>query len=560
MFGASDSGTFADFHVLDIDSLTWRIITAGGAAPTARARHTATLVGKNLIIFGGVGGGRPLNDLFVMHTAGGDLRETSWTEPPANGLTPNARVGHATALVGSKMFIFGGHDGQTCMNDVHILVTMNWSRVDCRGARPSPRVSCSMTTVDKKLFLVGGAAHNKPLNDVRMLDLQSNTWTVCTVSGTPPPALVGHSATLVGRELFIFGGSDGKNDGNELHIFDTETLAWSMPSLEGRAPKARVGHTSCLVGHTKLYYFGGYGIRIGYVNETHILDTALLSWARPYVNGTPPSPRVGHATSVIGSRMYVLGGAAFGIVLKDFHVLDTASMSWLEPPTAGQAPGGLFGHSALVFGRCIFVFGGCSEVPRLGTLQRRIRASSKIHILDIDTMTWSKPNVAGTNPLPRYRHACAMVGTQMLMFGGFGGGADLHALDTGIVDDASAAHDLSRRRRRGGSKGGRGVEAENDLVAWLDGLGLGKYSRVFIRQEVDFGTLSELNADDLREMGITALGPRKKLAAAISAMHSVGQGKYSTSELYVPVLDHPICILLFCLPVCCVVWEAAELS
>ena len=146
--------------------------------------------------------------------------------------------------------------------------------------------------------MVGGAAHDKPLNDVRTLDLQTKSWSVCTVTGTPPRALVGHSTSLVGRELFVFGGSDGKHDGNDLYIFDTETLAWSLPSLEGRAPLARIGHSSCLVGHTKLYYFGGYGIRIGYVNETHVLDTALLSWSRPYINGAPPAPRASHRAAV----------------------------------------------------------------------------------------------------------------------------------------------------------------------------------------------------------------------------------------------------------------------
>ena len=129
-------------------------------------------------------------------------------------------------------------------------------------------------------------------------------WTVPTVSGTPPPALVGHSSTLIGSELFVFGGSDGKHDGNELHVFDCETHMWSMPSLEGRAPLARVGHSGTAVGSTKIYYFGGYGIRIGYVNETHVLDTALLSWSRPYINGAPPAPRVGH-TAIVLSLIHI---------------------------------------------------------------------------------------------------------------------------------------------------------------------------------------------------------------------------------------------------------------
>ena len=62
------AGTFRELHVLDIDALTWQQVEAEGQAPIARSRHTATLVGKNLLLFGGVGGGRPLNDLFVMHT------------------------------------------------------------------------------------------------------------------------------------------------------------------------------------------------------------------------------------------------------------------------------------------------------------------------------------------------------------------------------------------------------------------------------------------------------------------------------------------------------------
>ena len=49
---------------------------------------------------------------------------------------------------------------------------------------------------------------------------------------------------------------------------------------------------------------------------------------------------------------------------------------------------------------------------------------------------------------------------------------------------------------------------------------------------MDFDTLAELSADDLREMGIAAIGPRKKLVSAISSMRGVGQGKYSTADLY----------------------------
>ena len=518
VLGASDSGTFRDVHALDIETLTWSPVEAGGQPPIARSRHTSTLVGRNLVVFGGVGGGRPLNDLYVMHA--GSL---FWTEPPVNGIAPTQRVGHTATLVGTKVFIFGGHDGRVCLNDVHILVTMNWRAVNTKGGRPTPRVGCTMNTVGGKLFLLGGGAGEKAFNDVRVLDLESAVWTVPTVSGTPPAALVGHTSTLIGTELFVFGGSDGKSDGNELHMFDTETLSWSLPSLEGQPPMARVGHSGSAVGATKIYYFGGYGVRLGYVSDTYVLDTALLSWTKPYINGTPPPARIGHASVVIGTKLYVFAGANAGFVLQDMHVLDTTSMSWIEPPTGGLAPGPLFGHTAQPVGRCrslhatrchgggpcapphrappthapsrgrcIFVFGGCSAIAshggRMSTGLGRVPTNNTIYVLDADTLSWSKPNVAGVTPFPRYRHASAIAGSQMYSFGGFGGGADLYALDTGIMDENKSDRDLSRRRR-GGRAGGGGSDQGNELITWLEGLGLGKYTRVFIRQELDFDTL-----------------------------------------------------------------------
>ena len=56
VFGATDSGSFRDMHVLEIEALHWTQVAADGQAPISRSRHTASLVGSNLLLFGGVGG------------------------------------------------------------------------------------------------------------------------------------------------------------------------------------------------------------------------------------------------------------------------------------------------------------------------------------------------------------------------------------------------------------------------------------------------------------------------------------------------------------------------
>ena len=59
-----------------------------------------------------------------------------------------------------------------------------------------------------------------------------------------------------------------------------------------------------------------------------------------------------------------------------------------------------------------------------------------------------------------------------------------------------------------------------DVVAWLRGLGLERYAPAFRDNDVDGDVLPELTADDLISMGVTSVGHRRKLLAAIVALRS----------------------------------------
>ena len=56
------------------------------------------------------------------------------------------------------------------------------------------------------------------------------------------------------------------------------------------------------------------------------------------------------------------------------------------------------------------------------------------------------------------------------------------------------------------------------VIEWLQGLGLDQYAGTFEDNAVEFDILTELTDADLKEMGIGALGHRKKLLKAISAL------------------------------------------
>jgi class 3 adenylate cyclase len=57
-----------------------------------------------------------------------------------------------------------------------------------------------------------------------------------------------------------------------------------------------------------------------------------------------------------------------------------------------------------------------------------------------------------------------------------------------------------------------------DIEAWLQGLGLERYVPAFRDNEIDWEVLPKLTSEDLREIGVTAIGHRRKLLDAIAAL------------------------------------------
>jgi class 3 adenylate cyclase len=69
-----------------------------------------------------------------------------------------------------------------------------------------------------------------------------------------------------------------------------------------------------------------------------------------------------------------------------------------------------------------------------------------------------------------------------------------------------------------------------DVTAWLRHLGLQQYEEAFRDHAIDGGTLPTLGAEDLKELGVAALGHRKRLLAAIAEL-STDAGEPSLASL-----------------------------
>jgi hypothetical protein len=61
-----------------------------------------------------------------------------------------------------------------------------------------------------------------------------------------------------------------------------------------------------------------------------------------------------------------------------------------------------------------------------------------------------------------------------------------------------------------------GMRSAVDIAAWLHSLGMQQYEEAFRDNAIDAAVLPELTANDLKDLGVSLVGHRRKLRAAIA--------------------------------------------
>src|SRR5262245_66389481 len=69
-----------------------------------------------------------------------------------------------------------------------------------------------------------------------------------------------------------------------------------------------------------------------------------------------------------------------------------------------------------------------------------------------------------------------------------------------------------------------------DIVVWLRSLGLGQYEAAFRDNEIDETVLPSLTAEDLKDLGVSVVGHRRKLLDAIAALRTAAGTKAASPE------------------------------
>ncbi|KAK9075121.1 hypothetical protein SSX86_003440 [Deinandra increscens subsp. villosa] len=168
MYGGWDGKKWlSDVFVLDTMSLEWTELAVSGTLPPPRCGHTATMVEKRLLVYGGRGGGGPImGDLWALKgLIEEDTEVPGWTLLKLPGQAPAARCGHTVTSGGHYLLMFGGHGTggwlsryDVYFNDCVVLdrVSAQWKRLATNIEAPSPRAYHTLTSIGSRYLLFGG--------------------------------------------------------------------------------------------------------------------------------------------------------------------------------------------------------------------------------------------------------------------------------------------------------------------------------------------------------------------------------------------------------------------
>jgi class 3 adenylate cyclase len=84
-----------------------------------------------------------------------------------------------------------------------------------------------------------------------------------------------------------------------------------------------------------------------------------------------------------------------------------------------------------------------------------------------------------------------------------------------------------------------------DVETWLRDLGLEQYEAAFRASEIDWAVLPELTPEDLKDIGVAAVGHRRKLLAAIAALRGDSGSRPPAAEKMVPAAERRQITVMF---------------
>ncbi|EAR84527.1 kelch motif protein (macronuclear) [Tetrahymena thermophila SB210] len=236
---------FSDCRIFNLNTRQWTLVRQFGDFLESRRNHTACLVGKFLIIIGGVdSNGKYLNDVCSVNLETSKSIHLDQIDGYADGIAFSAccsvfknetkienlylpfEKAQAKQNKGINqsylqgIYVFGGRqENGDALNNLRVLQLgrkpLKWIDLEFTGQQPEGRFSHTLSYYKEfnSLILVGGRNEvyyskqgSNIFQDIYMFSLEFSEWIKIDMRGGEYQARCSHSAAIIDTKIIIFGG------------------------------------------------------------------------------------------------------------------------------------------------------------------------------------------------------------------------------------------------------------------------------------------------------------------------------------------------------------------
>lgn len=314
-----------DLCALEVETLVWRKVRCHGDLPPPRYGHSLCMLGSRIFIFGGrTEKSKYLNDIYML-----DLDTYIWAKVSTSTSSPLPRMGHTCVMVGTRMAMFGGYNGNKTFDDFWVFNTENasWMNPVVEGKPPLSRYNHMMNlTHDGRILIIAGCHLEKGfptyLRDLVQLNTETMTWERPRVMGDMMIPAMGCTSLLFDNQLVVFGGWTGVE----------KCIICGVVQSKGR--NAGPAHQpDCILGRSLLRAEDSKDpmepIQLPYMR---VLNVDTFEWRIPESVERPCPPRYGHSMIQVGAHILIFAGwddtgALADLVALQVKNLEVASSS-----------------------------------------------------------------------------------------------------------------------------------------------------------------------------------------------------------------------------------------
>src|SRR5207248_162294 len=218
----------------------------------------------------------------------------------AIGRLGTARALHTATLLGNgKVLVVGGYDGTNSLASAELYDTTNGTWTTTGSPATARKLHTATLLSGGAVFVVGGYDGSNSLASADLYDPGTGTWTATGRLATPRNS---HTATLLADgTVLVAGGSDGSNSLASAELYNPATAGWTAT---GNLGTGRYSGTATLLSNGKVLIAGGGG-NSGALPSAELYDPATTAWS---ATGSLGTARNYHTATLLTNGLILVAG------------------------------------------------------------------------------------------------------------------------------------------------------------------------------------------------------------------------------------------------------------